>query len=66
MNNKKHAFIKINSINHVGVYINYVGVYINYVGIYINPDVVYKNADGIYRLFPHELKISPLYIRTSN
>lgn len=35
MNNKKHAFIKINSINHVGVYINYVG-------IYINPDVVYK------------------------
>lgn len=53
MNNKKHAFIKINSINHVGVYINYVG-------IYINPDVVYKNADGIYRLFPHELKISPL------
>ncbi len=37
MNNKKHAFIKINSINHVGVYINYVG-------IYINPDVVYKNA----------------------
>ena len=53
MNNKKHAFIKINSINHVGVYINYVG-------IYINPDVVYKNADGIYRLFPHELKISPI------
>lgn len=53
MNNKKHAFIKINSIN-------YVGVYINYVGIYINPDVVYKNADGIYRLYPHELKISPL------
>lgn len=42
MNNKKHAFIKINSINHVGVYINHVGVYINYVGIYINPDVVYK------------------------
>lgn len=53
MNNKKHAFIKINSISHVGVYINYVG-------IYINPDVVYKNADGIYRLYPHELKISPL------
>ncbi len=46
MNNKKHAFIKINSIN--------------YVGIYINPDVVYKNADGIYRLYPHELKISPI------
>ena len=27
MNNKKHAFIKINSINHVGVYINPDGIY---------------------------------------
>lgn len=53
MNNKKHAFIKINSINHVGVYKNYVGIYINSV-------VVYINTDGIYRLYPHELKISPL------
>ncbi len=40
MNNKKHAFIKINSINHVGIYINSV--------------VVYINTDGIYRLYPHE------------
>lgn len=40
MNNKKHAFIKINSINHVGVY--------------KNPVVVYINTDGIYRLYPHE------------
>ena len=47
MNNKKHAFIPINSINHVGVYKNYVGIYINSV-------VVYINTDGIYRLYPHE------------
>lgn len=47
MNNKKHEFIKINSINHVGVYKNYVGIYINSV-------VVYINTDGIYRLYPHE------------
>lgn len=47
MNNKKHAFIKINSINHVSVYKNYVGIYINSV-------VVYINTDGIYRLYPHE------------
>ena len=47
MNNKKHAFIKINSINHVGIYINSVVVYINSV-------VVYINTDGIYRLYPHE------------
>jgi len=47
MNNKKHEFIPINSINHVGVYKNYVGIYINSV-------VVYINTDGIYRLYPHE------------